>query len=604
MATVSALDLERHAGRGGWRRFLLLAQVGTTTGVGIWLMTEILGTNGLTWAEIVVTAVFALLFGWIAFSFWIAAIGLALCVARRDPISLARQAWAAAPLPPLVARTAVLFPIYNEDTARVFAGIAATYRSLAATGRLDRFALFVLSDSTDAEAARRERLAWATAVQRLDAQDRLFYRHRERNIGRKAGNIADWVRRWGAAYEHMVVMDADSVMSGDTLVRLAVLMEANSATGGIQTFPVAIGRRTLFGRALQFAHRLYGPPLAMGQSFWQLGEANYYGHNAILRTRAFAEACGLPKLPGKAPLGGEIMSHDFVEAAFLRRRGWHVWFLPELPGSFEELPPNLVDYAIRDRRWAQGQMQHARVLVVATMHWVNRLHLGMATFAFLASPLWLALLLLSSLLVAQHALSDHAFFPAPFQLFPVWPEYRPRQSAWLLSLTAVLLFLPKLATLALTLARPERRRAYGGAGALALSALAELGFSVLLAPILMLLHTGFLANILAGRAVGWGSQPRDDRGVPWSTAARIACWHSLIGLAWFSAASVVAPGYLAWIAPVALGLILSIPLIVLSSRIVPGHLFSIPEERQPPEPLLQLKRELRPGPGRSVMARS
>jgi membrane glycosyltransferase len=591
MAAVSGLDLERHAGHGRWRRLLLFTLVGATTGLGIWLMTEILGTNGLTWAEIVVTAVFALLFAWIAFSFWIAAIGLTLRIARRDPISLERQGWAAQ-APPLTARTAVLFPIYNEDTRRVFAGIAATYESIAASGRLANFAIFVLSDSAEAEVARRERLAWATAVQRLGAGDRLFYRHRERNIGRKAGNIADWVQRWGAAYEHMVVMDADSVMSGDTLVRLAALMEANPSTGGIQTFPVAVGRNTVFARALQFAHRLYGPPLAVGQSFWQLGEANYYGHNAILRTRAFAEACGLPKLPGAAPLGGEIMSHDFIEAAFLRRRGWHVWFLPELPGSFEELPPNLVDYAIRDRRWAQGQMQHARVLLIAAMHWVNRLHLGMATFAFLASPLWLALLLLSSLLVAQHALSDHAFFPAAFQLFPVWPEYRPRESAILLGLTATLLFLPKLATLAATLARPERRYGYGGGRNLVLSALAELAFSILLAPILMLLHTGFLANILAGRAVGWGSQPRDDRGVPWSSAARISFWHSLIGLAWFIAAVVIAPDYLAWIAPVALGLIFSVPLIVLSSRLAPGRVFTIPEEGEPPEPLLRLEREL------------
>jgi membrane glycosyltransferase len=400
----------------------------------------------------------------------------------------------------------------------------------------------------------------------------------------------------------MVVMDADSVMSGDTLVRLVALMEANPGTGGIQTFPVAVGRNTLFARALQFAHRLYGPTLAAGQSFWQVGDANYYGHNAILRTRAFAETCGLPKLAGGPPLGGEIMSHDFVEAAFLRRRGWHFWFLPALPGSFEEIPPNLVDYAIRDRRWAQGQMQHALVVFIAKMHWVSRLHLALATFAFLASPLWFGLLLLSSFLVAEHALREHAFFPAAMQLFPVWPEYRPTESVCLLGLTATLLFLPKIGTLALALVRREERNAFGGRATLSLSALTELVFSILLAPILMLLHTGFLASILAGRAVGWASQPRDDRGIPWSVAIRISLWPSLIGFGWFAAAILIAPSYLVWIAPVALGLLVSIPLVVMSSRLAPGRVFLIPEEHQSVDVLLRLEREQHHPGHRQILA--
>jgi membrane glycosyltransferase len=601
MATVSALALDSYAARGMWRRLLLFSLVGGTTSGGIWLMATILGTNGLTWAEVIVTAVFALLFAWITFSFWIAVIGLALRLVGRDPISLERTSWDHQPVGRLTSRTAVLFPIYNEDTQRVVAGISATYGSLAATGQLQHFDTFVLSDTTDPEVARRERLAWATMTQRLSAEGRLFYRHRERNTGRKAGNIADWVRRWGGGYEHMIVMDADSVMSGSTLVRLAALMEANPSTGGIQTFPIAVGRNTMFARALQFAHRLYGPALAAGQSFWQVGEANYYGHNAILRTRAFAESCGLPKLAGGPPLGGEIMSHDFVEAAFLRRRGWHFWFLSGLPGSFEEIPSNFVDYAIRDRRWAQGQMQHALVVFIARMHWVNRLHLAMATFAFLASPLWFALLLLSSFLVAEHALRQHAFFPAAMQLFPVWPEYRPTESACLLGLTATLLLLPKIGTLAFALARREERNAFGGGTKLALSALAELLLSILLAPILMLLHTSFLASILTGRAVGWVSQPRDDRGIPWPVAIRFSLWPSLVGLGWFAAAVLIAPDYLVWVAPVALGMLVSIPLVVMSSRLAPGPLFLIPEERQSIDVLLRLERG-QPDRGRHVPA--
>ncbi len=593
------LHLEPHARWAFWRRGLLLGTVLTSAAGATWLMAVVLGTNTMTIAEAGVLAVFALAFGWIALSFWAAAAGFLLSVFGLHPVTLRRENAADGPVPALRTRTAVVMPIYNEDTRRVFAGLTATYRSLEATGGLAHFDFFVLSDTTDPDVWVAEEALWHDTCRALDATGRLFYRHRAANTGRKAGNIADWVRSHGGAYECMVVLDADSVMEGDTLVRLAALMEANPRAGIIQTLAVAANRTTLFARWLQFASRLYGPLLAIGHSFWWVGEGNYYGHNAILRTRAFAAHCGLPKLPGKAPLGGEIMSHDFVEAACMRRGGWHVWFLPELRGSFEEIPSNIIDYAVRDRRWSQGNLQHARIVMAKGLHWISRLHLAMGVQAFVVSPLWLLLLILSSAVVIQQAVTGHAYFEPGHNLFPIWPEFRPLESYTLLAVTVAVLFLPKFFSLTLALASRRRRQRFGGALRMLASAMAELVFSMLLAPVMMLFHSTFVFTILAGRSVGWSAQPRDDRGVTWREAVRRHGVHSLIGLAWGGLVFWYAPDFLWWVLPVVVGMAAAIPLNVLSSRVGAGlalqrrGLFWTPEETHPAPSLQILARELR-----------
>ena len=593
------LHLEPKAKWAFWRRGLMMSLVLASTAGATWLMGVVLGTNSLTIAEGAVLVVFAVSFGWIALSFWAAAAGFVLSALGRHPVTLRRESAAEGLVPALRARTAVLMPIYNEDTRRVFAGLAATYRSVEATGRLAQFDFFVLSDTTDPDIWVAEEAQWHDTCRALDAGGRLFYRHRAANVGRKAGNIAEWVRAQGGAYENMVVLDADSVMEGDTIVRLAALMEANPKAGIIQTLAIAANRTTLFARWLQFASRLYGPLLAVGHSFWWAGEGNYYGHNAIIRTRAFAAHCGLPKLRGKAPLGGEIMSHDFVEAACMRRGGWHVWFLPELRGSYEEIPSNIVDYAVRDRRWAQGNLQHARILKAPRLHWVSRLHLAMGVLAFVASPLWLLLLFLSSYVVIQQALAGHAYFLPGYNLFPIWPEYRPFESLALLAITAAVLFLPKIFSLVLTLGSRARRVRFGGAGRLLRSAVAEMVFSLLLAPVMMLFHSKFVFTILAGRSVGWASQPRDDRGIAWSEAARRHTVHSLIGLAWGGIVYWYAIDFLWWVAPIVLGMALAIPLNVFSSRTGAGlamqrsGFFWTPEETAPSPALRLLDEELK-----------
>ncbi len=591
--------LDRSAGRGAWRRLLLAMLVAVTTAVGTVLMAHVLSLRDGRVLDLAVLAVFVVGFAWIALSFWVAAIGFGLHVLRLHPATLKRQFPSAGPLPVLRGRTAILMPIYNEDPQQAFGRAVSTYRSVAATGQLEPFDFFMLSDTTDDAVARRELVLWMSLRKALGAGRKLFYRRRPLNLGRKAGNIADWLDMYASQYDHMIVLDADSVMSGDTIVRLAGLMEANPRTGIIQTLAQATGRETLFARALQFANCLYGPLSAAGHSFWQLGEANYYGHNAIIRTAAFAAHCRLPVLTGSAPLGGEILSHDFVEAAFIRRGGWHVWLLPELGGSYEQVPSNLLDYAARDRRWVQGNLQHGRLVAAPGLHPVSRLHLAMGIMGYGASPFWLLFLLLSGAAVIGEELRGPVYFGAERTLFPLWPADRTFEIHSLLALTGMLLFGPKLLSLVAALASRARAQGFGGRARLLASAVIELVLSTLMAPVMMLIHTGFIVRILAGRAVGWAAQPRAERDVAWMVAARRHAWHVAIAVAALSALAAGAPNYLLWVMPAIAGLLLAIPFTVISSSRRGGlmarrlGLLMIPEEHDTPQELRTLQPDRR-----------
>ena len=306
-------------------------------------------------------ALFALLSCWVAAGFWTAMAGLWVSLRGGDEFLISRSAASAGPLPP-AARTAIVMPICNEDVRHVFAGLRATYESLARTGELERFDFFVLSDSSDPDTCVAELDAWAGLRETLDAEDRLFYRRRTRRVKRKSGNIDDFCRRWGGNYRYMIVLDADSVMTGECLVTLARLMEARPDAGIIQTAPQAVGRNTFHARAQQFANQVYGPLFTAGLHYWQLGESHYWGHNAIIRLAPFMRHCALAPLPGRGALSGEILSHDFVEAALMRRAGFGVWIAYDLDGSYEQTPPNLLDEIKRDRRWCQGNLMNARLM--------------------------------------------------------------------------------------------------------------------------------------------------------------------------------------------------------------------------------------------------
>jgi membrane glycosyltransferase len=577
----------------GARRACVLGLATLTSVLGTWEMHRLLSAQGTTLPELVLVGLFAPCFAWIALSFWTAVAGfLQLALGRRLPGL--RWPTAEEATQPLSSRTAVVMPIHNEDPAAVFANVQATYESLAATGHLEAFDFYVLSDSTRVEAWVAEELAWADLCRRLGAQGRLFYRRRTDNSGKKAGNLADFCERWGRHHDFMVVLDADSLMAGETLVTMARLMELNPRAGILQAPPQCVGRTTLFARLQQFAGRVYGPVVAAGAAAWQLGESNYWGHNAILRVAAFTEHCGLPVLPGQQPFGGHILSHDFVEAALMRRAGYTVWLVPELGGSYEQPPPHLLAYAQRDRRWCQGNLQHLRLVLAGGLHPLSRMHFLLGVMSYVASPLWL-LFLGAGLVTAVHARVGGA--ADAHRALGLGHAFDAQGALRLAGVSLAMLLLPKGLGLALALARGEEARRMGGRARLVLSVLLESALSMLLAPVMMLFQSHFVLGTLLGYRVSWTSQQREDADLPWSEGARRHAVHTLLGVGLLGATLALPGGLLTWLAPVVAGLLLSIPLSVFTARASLGAraaragLFLIPEESEPPH-LLERAQEL------------
>ena len=561
-------------------RLFVFGLAAALTVYGAWQMYEVISVSGgATALQYVLLALFTLNFSWIALAFAGAVLGFAALL-RRPPMP---------PLPAaLVARTAVAMPVYNEGTARTFAALEAMREAVEATGLGAHFDWFILSDSTSPDAFVAEERAFLSLRERLGPDVRLFYRHRRRNHHRKAGNIGDFVSRWGGAYDHMLVLDADSLLTGDCIVRLAGAIEADPDAGIVQSLPMIVNRNTLFARMQQFAGRIYGPVIATGLSVWSGRDANYWGHNAIIRTRAFAEACGLPDLPGKPPFGGHVLSHDFVEAALIRRAGWSVRMLPTLPGSYEESPPSLIDVAVRDRRWAQGNLQHARIVGAAGLKLASRQHFTTGIAGYVASPLWLAQLVIGIALVVQTAFVRPDYFTSEFGLYPVFPRFDPVRALQLFGLTMGILLAPKLLGLILALVDGPVRRACGGAFRLVASSFIEVLLSALIAPIAMLIQSGSVFQILIGRDTGWNPQRRDDGSIPFRDIVRRHRWHTLLGLVAGVSAFAIATSLFLWMSPTILGLVLAIPLSWASGQLGLGlalkarGLLMIPEEGEPP----------------------
>src|SRR3984957_6072038 len=289
--------------------------------------------------------------------------------------------------------TAVVFPIYNENVGRVYEGLRAPYGTLQRTGELEHFDFFILSDSTDPDKWVEEERCWFDLIHELDALGKIYYRRRLDNEGRKSGNVRDFLNAWGRRYRYFLACDADSIMRGTTLVDLVKLMEAHPEVGLIQTVPALVNAETLFGRLQQFSNRLYGPVFIAGLNFWTLDMGNYWGHNALIRVEPFMQLCDLPRLPGHKPFGGQILSHDFVEAALLVRENRAVWLAYDLEGSYEEAPQGMIENAQRDRRWCQGNLQHGLVMFFRGLRGISRLHFLFGILGYLASPLWLAFLI-------------------------------------------------------------------------------------------------------------------------------------------------------------------------------------------------------------------
>ncbi|HEY6642225.1 glucans biosynthesis glucosyltransferase MdoH [Povalibacter sp.] len=545
-------------------------------GYGLLEMLAIVGFGNMTSLQAAMIVFFAITLLWIAFSAGSALCGLLTPRARF------------ATVPADGSRTALVMPVYNEDPLRTTAALQAMAEALGAVDAAKHFEIVIVSDSTNADAWIAETLAAERLRSALATIMPVRYRRRWHNIGRKVGNIEDFVKRWGGHYDYMIVLDADSLMSPDTLLALVERMHADPQLGILQTVPALIGQVSFFARLQQFASRLYGGVIARGMASWSGNEGNYWGHNAIIRVRAFAEACGLPQLPGRKPFGGFVLSHDFIEAAYIRRAGWKVQMAADLQGSWEEGPPSLTDIAVRDRRWAQGNLQHLKLIGTRGLKWTNRLHLGVGIMSYLASPLWLMLILIGFALTLQATLIRPEYFSKTFQLFPDWPVFDARRMMMLFLFSMLVLLTPKMIGLLRGWLFPSIRRKCGGFLGVPISAVVELMLSALYAPVMMLIQTEHVFSILTGRDSEWIAQRRQAEVMSWRESTHYHWKHTIIGIVLGVIAYLLSPTLLAWLSPTVAGLVLAIPLSKASGSVRLGQwfsrvgLFRIPEEHETP----------------------
>ena len=543
-----------------WRLAVFVPALAITAAM-IWALYGLFETSGVSGFEYVLLTLIGMTFVWVTLSVSTVGVGLA---GRLDPMQLPPKA------DPL--DVALLVPVYNETPWDVFGNAAAMLSDLTRQRGGHRYTLFVLSDTQDDAIAAQEWQAFEAL--RIAAPDQIavHYRRRAQNTDKKVGNLVDWITGWGAAYEAMLVLDADSLMTGRAIDRLASELAADPRAGLIQSCPQLIGADTLFARMQQFSNVAYGWLLAEGLAHWSRSEGNYWGHNAIIRTHAFASSAGLPHLRGLTGRRDLILSHDFVEASLLRRAGWRVRFLPRLPGSFEETPGTLIDYVVRDQRWCRGNLQHLRLLTTRGLHPVSRFHLFQGAAAYLMSPAWFVLLVFWALLGRDAETNVISYFNEANPLFPNWPPAMTHiDSAIFLIVMYAMLLAPKVTSAAIIVTQPKAVRLFGGRRAFGVAVLVELALSVAYAPIMMIQQTRAVLRSVLGRGSGWQPQQRDAQAYPLRTLVAFHWVETVIGV-------LLLVGLLAglvswWLLPIMISLVLAVPLSALSARTINAGTF-------------------------------
>jgi membrane glycosyltransferase len=582
------------------RRFLFFSAIFAFTSIATWFMADLLWRGGLNGIEIALLILFMILFAHVAAGFCTALVGFYVMNRGGDSSRITNTL--GPDEEPMLASTAIVMPVFNEDVSRVFEGLRVVYRSVQETRQLEHFDFFVLSDSNQPNQWVQEEVAWLELCKQVGGFGRIFYRKRRHSINKKAGNVADFLRRWGRRYRYMIVLDADSIMTGRALVQLVALMERNPEVGIIQTAPRIVNGETLFARMQSFASRLYSPLFLAGLNYWQQHEGNYWGHNAVIRVQPFIEHCALPDLPGSEPFGGRILSHDFVEAALMRKAGWGVWLAGDIDGTYEEGPPTLIDSAKRDRRWCQGNMQHAWLLTARGFRPANRFHLLMGVMGYVSSPLWLLFMILCTIHVFAQVTSPVGRSLAEFEDYTSLFGYQVElpEALTLFVLTMLMLFLPKIVSLIVTLNRPDDLERFSGRRRLVLSVVGEALISALLAPINMAFNSKFVIFSLLGQGVSWVTQRRgsESDGTDWREAIITHGGQTVFGLVWGVCSYIISPPFLLWLSPVVVPLVFSIPISIVLSQVRLGRaarnvgLFLTPEETFPPYELKRLHQNL------------
>jgi membrane glycosyltransferase len=548
-------------------RGLALGGAGVAALAGLLLFLQVAGTDGLQLLDLIRGVLIGVATFWLGWGAALALTGLP----RRAKVFVPSSA-------PIRGRTVILVPVFNEDPASTFARIAAMDADLRAEGLADRTAFAILSDTRDETIARREAFWFLRLLDETGGEGRIFYRRRSQNRGRKAGNIADFIRSSGAAWEYALILDADSLMSGATIGEMIRRIEAEPTLGLLQSPPGIIRARSRFGRAMQFAGALHGPVFTRGLARMQGRTGPFWGHNAIVRIRAFAESCGLPELTGAPPFGGHVMSHDYVEAALLARAGWTVRVDCDLTGSWEEGPDNMVQYARRDRRWCQGNLQHARIIGAPGLAGWSRFVFLQGILSYVAPVLWLFFLMAS--IVAPAFAPEIDYFPQAEWPFPALPVSEAAKAAALGGLVLGLLVLPKL-MVAVVAALSGRARDFGGRMQALVATVAELVLSSVMAPVLLMFQARSILQVLMGRDGGWPAQARGDGRMTLGEAWDATHWITLTGLVVLVLSRLLAPDLVLWLLPVTLPMIAAPVIIWWTSRPSRSRLFLTPQEMSP-----------------------
>ena len=549
------------------RRLGFACLVVLSCGALLWLMAKTLFVVGPDPLGLAMLVLFGLTLPWTTIGFWHAVIGFSLmCFARHPEQLVAPHLRSLGGAQPISSDTALLVCIRNEDTLRLRRNLAWMLEGLAAAGELRWFHLYLLSDTSESDIAQHEAQIAAALSAQFGPALRVTYRRREQSTGFKAGNIRDFCERWGDRHPFAIVLDADSVMSPAAMRRLVRIMQACPRIGILQTLVTGLPSASPFARIFQFGMRLGMRSYTLGAASWQGDCGPYWGHNAILRLAPFIEHCDLPLLPGGPPLGGHVLSHDQLEAVLMRRAGYEVRVLPDEEGSWEENPPNLPEFIRRDLRWCQGNMQYFRLLAMPGLLPVSRWQLVLAILMYVGAPAWMGFTVLG--------LCRQAAFRLDLGLA-------------LFAVTLAMGLAPKLATLADVLLRAPLRRAYGGGLRVMASALLEIVFSMLIAPVSAVAVTIFIIGLFFRRRVGWTSQQRDAQALEPAVAVRALWPQTLVGIGLGVWLWRVAPGAVWYWTPLIAGLAGSIPIALVSAHprlgraLARAGLCRIPEEALP-----------------------
>ena len=566
----------------GRRPALFFLGVGMTMAGLIWLAIVALSPGGLDAIDLLLVVLFALTLPWYVIGFWNAAIGLLIMRFARDPaVAVLPVAGRVCGDEPITASTAILVCIRNEPPERIGRMLEPVLQGLTARAVGKRFHVYVLSDTSDNEIAAAEDACFATLARSWRDRIALTYRRRSHNVGFKAGNVGDFCARWGKHHDFAIMLDADSVMTVDLILKLVRIMQIDPSLGILQTLVIGMPSASPFARIFQFGMRLSMRSYTIGSAWWQGDCGPYWGHNAIVRLAPFIGHCQLPVLAEGALVKGYVLSHDQIEAVLMRRACYAVRVLASEGSSFEQNPPTLIEFIRRDLRWCQGNMQYWHFLRLPGLRPVSRYQLAFAILMFLGSPAWMGLLLIGSAAVAL------ASTPVAFM----------RSDAAMTGLILVLAmwFAPNIATVVDVLTRAKLRHLFGGAVRFSASFIITIGFVLLIAPIMWASHALFLGRLLCGRTLDWGAQARHDHKVSWSAAFGQFWPHTLLGLAPVLLLAIAAPAALPYALLIAGGPLLSIPLAVataspaLGKALIGLGLDRLPEEVLPPPELRALK---------------